>query len=80
MSRLAAAALLLLALAACGSRRDLRPADSQSLPPAPYGAEAPPTPGELIAPTTQQRPDRSDELLQDSREREPDPFDLPPSR
>ncbi|MFV0625325.1 hypothetical protein ACBY01_15115 [Sphingomonas sp. ac-8] len=69
---------VLLALAGCGARRDLRPAEGESLPPAPYGANATPTPGELLTPTTQQRPTRSDELLRESTERQDDPFDIPP--
>ncbi len=69
---------LVLALAACGSRRDLRPQENASLPPAPYGATATPTPAELLDPTTQQRPSRSDELLTESKPRGDDPFVLPP--
>lgn len=69
-----------LALAGCGSRRDLRPAEGRALPPAPYGATATPTPPQLVSPTTQQRPTRSDEILQQSTEREDDPFELPPTR
>jgi len=36
-------------------------------------------PQALIEPSTQARPARSDELLQRSQVREPDPFDLPPA-
>ncbi|WP_242415921.1 hypothetical protein [Sphingomonas panni] len=67
-----------LALAGCGQRRDLRPQENASLPPAPYGATATPTSGELLDPTTQQRPSRSDELLTESKARGDDPFALPP--
>ncbi|MEP9404029.1 hypothetical protein [Sphingomonas sp. VNH70] len=76
--RRALALALLVALAACGSRRDLRPQENAALPPAPYGATATPTPGELLDPTTQQRPSRSDELLTESKPRGDDPFALPP--
>lgn len=75
-----ALALLAVAvtLAGCGQRRDLRPQENASLPPAPYGATAQPTSGELLDPTTQQRPSRSDELLTESKARGDDPFALPP--
>jgi len=68
-----------LALAGCGAAKDLQPAPGTSLPVAPYGAKATPTPRELLTPTTQQRPQRSDELLRQSDERRSDDFDLPPS-
>lgn len=70
---------MIVALAGCGARRDLKPAAGQSLPPAPYGQTAVPTPAELTDPTTQQRPSRSDELLTESKERDDDPFALPPT-
>lgn len=67
-----------LALTACGSRGDLRPAEGQALPPAPYGARATPTPGQLLEPPPETRPSRDDGVLDGSSEREDDPFDLPP--
>jgi len=67
-----------LLLAGCGSARDLRPAPGEALPVAPYGADATPAPADLLTPTAQQRPDRSDELLTRSQERRSDEFDLPP--
>ncbi len=70
---------LAVALAACGARRDLRPQENTALPPAPYGATATPTPGQLLDPNTQQRPSRSDELLTESKARGDDPFALPPT-
>ena len=76
MTRLALSALLLLT--ACGSAAELQPAPGRSLPVAPAGARATPTPGELLTATTQQRPERSDELLRRSDERRSDEFDLPP--
>lgn len=67
-----------LLLAGCGSARDLRPAPGEALPVAPFGADATPTPADLMTPTAQQRPGRSDELLTRSDERRGDEFDLPP--
>jgi len=76
--RVVAALGIALVLAGCGQRRDLRPQENASLPPAPYGATATPTSADLLEPTTQQRPSRSDELLTESKERGDDPFALPP--
>ncbi|MGN6619807.1 MAG: hypothetical protein ACTHKR_01925 [Sphingomonas sp.] len=70
--------LAALLLAGCGSADQLKPAKGQSLPPAPYGASATPTPQQLLAPSSQARPDRDDELLKSSERRQADPFDLPP--
>ncbi|MCU6455083.1 hypothetical protein LPN01_13440 [Sphingomonas sp. A2-49] len=70
---------LLLALAGCGAAKQLQPAEGASLPVAPYGAKATPTPAQLLTPTTQQRPQRSDELLKNSEQRRSDEFDLPPN-
>jgi hypothetical protein len=74
------AAIILLALAGCGSRGDLKPAAGTPLPVAPYGATATPRPSELLDPGAQARPGRSDELLRSSEERRPDEFELPPRR
>lgn len=70
---------LMLALAGCGAAKELQPAEGAALPPAPYGARATPTPEQLLTPTTQQRPQRSDELLRNSEQRRGDEFDLPPN-
>lgn len=70
--------LLPLLLAGCGSAAGLKPPEGGSLPVAPAGARATPTPAELLAPTPQQRPERSDELLRRSDQRRSDEFDLPP--
>ncbi len=67
-----------LLLASCGASRGLKPAPGEQLPPAPYGADARPTPAELLTPSAQARPGRSDELLRNSDERRSDEFDLPP--
>ena len=77
MKRLAV--LIPLALAGCGSAVGLKPPPGASLPVAPYGAAATPTPTQLVTPTPQQRPQRSDELLTTSQERRSDEFDLPPT-
>lgn len=76
MKRYILAATLLLG--GCGSAAGLQPAPGQSLPIAPRGARATPTPAQLLTPTQQQRPQRSDELLRRSDERRSDEFDLPP--
>ncbi|MCF8707306.1 hypothetical protein [Rhizorhapis sp. SPR117] len=67
-----------LVLAACGSRVPLTPPEGHSLPPKPRAAETVPTPTELMEPSTQAQPGRSDELLKKSEKREQDEFDLPP--
>ena len=77
MRRLVLAGLV-LALAACGSERDLTPPAGHMLPPPPYGRSDRPTANELLTPRSQARPVRSDELRTQSEEREDDPFDLPP--
>lgn len=66
------------ALAGCGSSLGLKPPEGKPLPIAPYGARATPTATQLLTPTTQQRPMRSDELLKSSDERRSDEFALPP--
>jgi hypothetical protein len=70
--------VLALALAGCGSAAGLAPRTGQTLPVAPRGAKATPTPTQLLTPTPQQRPQRGDELLKMSQERRSDEFDLPP--
>ncbi len=65
-------------LAACGGREPLQPAAGESMPVAPAMASAEPTTDDLLEPTTQQRPERVDEILRRSEPREDDPFDLPP--
>lgn len=71
-------AIGLFALAACGSRGDLKPAQGQSLPVKPYGATATPTATDLMQPPVQARPRRGDDLQQSSDKRARDDFDLPP--
>lgn len=76
--RTAIALAALAMLAACGQKSALEPVASNSLPPAPYGAEVQPTADELLALDPEAAPDRSVELRTRSEEREDDPFDLPP--
>jgi hypothetical protein len=78
MTRLVAAAALLLVLAGCGSREPLRPAAGEQMPPAPAMAARAPTTEELLTPPPIARPQRVDETLRRSEEREDDRFDLPP--
>jgi hypothetical protein len=70
---------IVLALSACGVRRDLKPRVGHSLPPAPYGREQPRSASALLEPPVQAAPERTVELRKRSQEREDDPFDLPPS-
>lgn len=70
--------IALLALAGCGRREPLQPAEGASLPPKPAMAPATPTVSELLTPPPAARPERSDELLKRSEERRDDRFDLPP--
>jgi hypothetical protein len=71
---------VLLTLVGCGAARDLKPVAGKALPVAPYGATATPTPAQLLTPSTQARPNRSDELLRSSEERQGNEFDLPPAK
>lgn len=77
MTRIAIVALALL-LAGCGGRTALAPKPGGSAPPKPAAATTAPTPDQLMAPTIQSRPERNDELLRRSEERQDDHFDLPP--
>lgn len=77
MRRLIAIAAVLV-LAACGQKTDLVPLAGNSLPPAPYGAEAVPDTQRLLELDPIAAPERSVELRRRSEEREDDPFDLPP--
>ncbi len=76
--RVATGLTIVALLGGCGAVRDLKPAPGKSLPVAPYGAKATPTPNQLVQPTMQQRPERSDDLINRSEQRRADEFDLPP--
>ena len=78
MSRAVPLLLLALALAACGSQKDLEPVAGAALPPPPYGRSEPLTSAELLELDPQAAPERSVELRRQSEERADDPFDLPP--
>ena len=75
--RLACAASLLTA-AACGSREPLVPPEGAAMP-VPAQAPAPPTTEEMLTPPPIAQPERQDDSLRRSQEREDDPFDLPPA-
>ncbi|THD38245.1 MAG: hypothetical protein E7773_00355 [Sphingomonas sp.] len=77
MKRLIALGLI-LALSACGAARELKPAAGKALPIAPYGAAARPAASQLLTASSQARPERSDEVLTSSVERQGNEFDLPP--
>jgi hypothetical protein len=75
--------LLLLAglalLAACGSVEPLKPRTAEAIPPKPALAARAPTTDELLTPPPMARPERQDDGLRRSEEREDDSFDLPPT-
>jgi hypothetical protein len=78
MTKLAAAAILIFCLSACGGREPLTPKPGDSMPVAPAMAARAPTTEELLTPPPAARPERVDELLRRSEPREDDRFDLPP--
>lgn len=65
-------------LSSCGHQVDLEPAPGHNMPVKPLMARSTPTFEQLLAPPTQARPVRVDELVTRSKPRPPDPFDLPP--
>ncbi len=69
---------LTLTLAACGARAELVYPSGSRGPATPQGATQVPTPTKLTRPTVEARPERDDEALRQSEEREADPFELPP--
>jgi uncharacterized protein YceK len=76
------AALLLaisVSLSGCGGSVTLKPKGSAAMPVAPEGAQKVPSAEDLMEPTTQARPTRSDEQLKRSEVRQDDAFDLPPT-
>ncbi len=76
VAAIGAAALL---LTGCGAREGLAPPPGKPLPPAPYGAQATPTPDDLLKSPPQTRPARGDSLVESTDERRSDTFDLPPN-
>jgi uncharacterized protein YceK len=80
MIRLLALALTVaISLSGCGRKVDLQPQPGKSLPVKPQGAKETPNAAKLLKPGTQAKPQRSDEQLKRSEERQDDEFDLPPS-
>ena len=77
--RLACIAALALVAAACGSRVPLEPPNG-TIVPKPAQAPAAPTTEEMLTRSDIAQPDRQDDSLRRSEEREDDPFDLPPTR
>jgi predicted small lipoprotein YifL len=75
--RLATLSLLMI-LGACGKVGPLEPKAGQAPPAKAYGQSEAPTTNDLLKPSIQARPGRSDELLRRSERRASDPFDLPP--
>lgn len=73
------AGVITLSLMGCGQRGELVRSPGESGPAVPSGEPRAPTSAEQTTPTTQARPQRSDEVLRQSEERESDEFDLPPS-
>lgn len=79
MKRRTRCALVALALlAGCGKKVALRPADGDMLPPKAATSALQPTPNDLLAPESQARPGRDNELVNRSLPLQPDRFDLPP--
>jgi predicted small lipoprotein YifL len=70
--------LALALLAGCGKVGPLEPRAGQAAPAKAYGAEKVAGSEELMKPSEQARPGRSDELMRRSERRTNDPFDLPP--
>jgi hypothetical protein len=71
--------IILLALAACGSRSPLRPVSAAQTPPKPALAAVAPTTDQMLLPPPIARPTRQDDGLSKSEVRKDDPFDLPPT-
>ncbi|HET9428765.1 MAG TPA: hypothetical protein VFO69_10435 [Allosphingosinicella sp.] len=65
-------------VAGCGLREPLEPPPGQPAPPAPAMARGPLTTEQMLTPPPIARPERVDELLRRSEERQDDRFDLPP--
>ena len=76
MKRLALAACLLLA--ACGVKGPLQPVPPHTLPPAPRGQTASPSPADMLQLAPQAAPLRVDDPVKKSEERPVDRFNLPP--
>jgi predicted small lipoprotein YifL len=71
---------LCAALAACGSKGELKPRSAEAVRPAPYGREQSLTTEALLTPPPQAAPERNVELRTRSEPRQDDPFNLPPGQ
>ncbi len=78
MKRFVTAAVLVGALAGCGSVTKLRPGEGMGQVPKAAAANEAESAAQLMTPSTQAQPDRKADLLVKSVERKADPFDLPP--
>jgi ABC-type glycerol-3-phosphate transport system substrate-binding protein len=76
--RAGTALALLAALAACGKTEDLAPRAGMAPPTKPATMAVAPTTQQLLTPSSQAQPERVDELLKKSEQRQDDRFDLPP--
>lgn len=79
MRKLLVISALALMLAGCGSKKPLARVAGDEVPPVPAVERHVPTSEEMITPDDQARPERKDEILKQSEEREDDKFDLPPT-
>ncbi len=74
------AALMALAAGACGRKGTLKPLAGTPLPPIGYGQSAPATTEQGLTPPPDSQPTRIDDVIRrPERERQDDPFDLPPT-
>ena len=78
MKRIVIVIAFAAALSACGSRTQLKPGPNMTAVPKAAASAAPETPEQLMAPTSQARPERTVDLRTRSEERQIDPFDTPP--
>ncbi len=80
MKRIGVMVVLGMAILAsgCGRRVPLKPATGETLPPKAASARYTPNAEQLMYPSAQAVPGRSDELLGRSQDRYDDYFDLPP--
>jgi hypothetical protein len=69
----------LACLSGCGNMEPLQPEAGQVRPVKPAMAARAPTTDALLPPPANARPERQDDGLRRSEEREDDPFDLPPT-
>jgi uncharacterized protein YceK len=78
MKKLIAAFAIATLISGCGARTQLKPKEGKSMPVKAEAAPEAATVDQLLTPTTQAQPKRSDEQLKRSEQRRDDKFDLPP--